>query len=96
MSIINVFRNYMEEHHPHLAWKDWKADVRTLSVDDISNEEVKATIPEENKPKLTCWVFYYVGGASNVVYLLQDKHGLKDIGIGLLKDGELVKPISFV
>ncbi|MFP7458284.1 hypothetical protein SFC52_06675 [Niallia circulans] len=65
-------------------------------MDDISNEEVKATIPEENKPKLTCWVFYYVGGASNVVYLLQDKHGLKDIGIGLLKDGELVKPISFV
>ncbi|MBP1082168.1 MULTISPECIES: hypothetical protein [Bacillus] len=49
MRIINVFRNYMEEHHPHLAWKDWKADVKTLSVDDIRNEEVKANIPEEHK-----------------------------------------------
>ncbi|WP_394185119.1 hypothetical protein [Metabacillus halosaccharovorans] len=86
----------MEEHHPHLVWKDWKADVRTLSVDDISNEEVKAIIPEEYKQELTCWVFFYDGSASNVVYLLQDKQGLKDIGIALLIDGELVKPISFV
>ncbi len=96
MGIINLFRNYMEEHHPHLVWKDWKADVRTLSVDDISNEEVKAIIPEEYKQELTCWVFFYDGSASNVVYLLQDKQGLKDIGIALLIDGELVKPISFV
>lgn len=96
MSIINVFRNYMEEHHPHLAWKDWKANVRTLSVADIRNEEIKAIIPTEHEQKLTCWIFFYDGGASNVVYLLQDKQGLKDIGIGLLKDGELVKPISFV
>ncbi|MFC0416804.1 hypothetical protein ACFFHH_15295 [Cytobacillus solani] len=96
MSIINVFRNYLSEYHPHLELKDWKADVKTLSMDDISNEEIKAIIPEEHKQKLTCWVFFYDGGASNVVYLLQDKQGLKDIGIGLLKDGELVKPISFV
>jgi hypothetical protein len=96
MSIINVFRNYMEEHHPHLAWKDWKVDVRTLSVDDISNKEVKATIPDEHKQELTCWVFFYDSSASNVVYLLQDKEGLQDIGIGLLRGGELVKPISFV
>lgn len=96
MSIINVFRNYLSEYHPHLALKDWKADVKTLSMDDISNEEIKAIIPEEHKQELTCWVFFYDGGASNVVYLLQDKQGLKDIGIGLLKDGELVKPISFV
>jgi hypothetical protein len=96
MSIINIFRNYMEEHHPHLARKDWKVDVRTLSVDDISNKEVKATIPDEHKQELTCWVFFYDSSASNVVYLLQDKEGLQDIGIGLLKGGELVKPISFV
>ncbi|KIU10048.1 hypothetical protein SC09_Contig28orf00214 [Bacillus subtilis] len=65
-------------------------------MDDIRNEEVKAAIPDENKPELTCWVFFYDGGASNVVYLLQDKQGLKNISIGLLKDGELIKPISFV
>ncbi|PGT88755.1 hypothetical protein [Bacillus sp. AFS040349] len=96
MSVINVFRNYMEEHHPHLAWKDWKVDVRVLLADDIKNEELKASIPNEIKGELTCWVFFYDGGASNVVYLLQDKQGLQDIGIGLLKDGVLVKPISFV
>lgn len=83
----------MEEHHPHLAWKDWKVDVRVLLADDIKNEELKASIPNEIKGELTCWVFFYDGGASNVVYLLQDK---QDIGIGLLKDGELVKPISFL
>lgn len=96
MSIISVFRNYMEVHHPHLAWKDWKAEVRVLSADDVRNEEVKAIIPNENKQELTCWVFFYEGGALNVVYLLQDKKGQQDIGIGLLKDGELVKSISFV
>lgn len=96
MSIISVFRNYMEEHHPHLAWRDWKADVRALLANDIRNEELKASIPNEFREELTCWVFFYDGGASNVVYLLQDKQGLQDIGIGLLKDGELVKPISFM
>jgi hypothetical protein len=96
MSVISVFRSYMEEHHPHLIWKDWRAEVRVLSADDIRNEELKASIPKEFKGELTCWVFFYDGGASNVVYLLQDKQGLQDIGIGLLKDGELVKSISFV
>lgn len=96
MSVISVFRNYIEEHHPHLAWKDWKMEVRVLSADDIRNDEIKASIPNEFKQELKCWVFFYDGGVSNVVYLLQDKHGLQDIGIGLLKDGELVKPIRFV
>jgi hypothetical protein len=96
MSIIRLFRNYIDEHHPHLAGKDWIADVRVISVSDIKNEDVKATIPNEITEKLTCWVFYYDGDASNVVYLLQDKQGLQDIGMGLLKDGELVKPINFV
>ncbi|HGH7179260.1 TPA: hypothetical protein ACJMKL_001412 [Bacillus luti] len=96
MSVIKTFRNYMEEHHPHLAWKDWKVDVRVLSVDDFRNEEVKANISNEFKGELTCWVFFYDGGASNVVFLLQDKRGLQDLGIGLLKSGELTKPISFV
>ncbi|MGN7402328.1 hypothetical protein ACTHO0_20945 [Cytobacillus praedii] len=40
--------------------------------------------------------FFYDGGASNVVYLLQDKQGLQDLVIGLLKDDELIKPMSFV
>ncbi|WP_226528164.1 hypothetical protein [Metabacillus niabensis] len=96
MSVIKVFRNYLEENHPHLAWKDWKAEARVLSVDDIRNEEVKASVPNEFRGELICWVFFYDGGASNVVYLLQDEQGLRDIGIGLLKDGKLVKPISFV
>lgn len=96
MSVISVFRNYVKENHPHLVWKDWKADVRVLSANDISNKKIKASIPNEIQEGLTCWVFFYDGGASNVVYLLQDKQGLQDIGIGLLKDGEIVKPISFV
>jgi hypothetical protein len=96
MSVISVFRNYMEEHHPHLVWKDWKVDVRAIAVDEIRNEEIKASIPVEFKVELKCWVFFYDGGASNLVYLLQDKQGLQELGIGLLKDGELVKPISFV
>lgn len=96
MSVIKVFRNYVEEHHPHLACKDWKVDVRVLAVDDIRNEEVRSSISLESYQKLKCWIFFYEGGASNVVYLLQDKQGLQDIGIGLLKDGELVKPISFL
>lgn len=96
MSIIRVFRNYMEEYHPYLAAKDWKADVQTLSVDDISYEEVKALIPAEYKQELTCWVFFYDSGVSNVVYLLQDRKGLINIGICLLKDEKSVKPISFM
>lgn len=96
MSVISVFRNYIEEHHPHLAWKDWKVDVRAVSADKIRNEELRASISFEFKKELTCWVFFYDGGASNVVYLLQDKQGLQDLGMGLLKDGELIKPISFV
>jgi hypothetical protein len=96
MNVIRLFRNYIDEHHPQLAGKDWIVDVRVISVSDIKNEDVKATIPNEITEKLTCWVFYYDGNASNVVYLFQDKQGLQDIGIGLLKDGELVKPISFV
>lgn len=96
MSVIKVFRNYLEEQHPHLANKDWKVDVRAISADDIRNEELRASIPVEFKEELTCWVFFYDGGALNVVYLLQDKQGLQDLGIGLLKDGELIKPISFV
>ena len=96
MSIIRVFRNYMEDYHPYLAAKDWKADVQTLSVDDISYEEVKALIPAEYKQELTCWVFFYDGGSPNVVYLFQDKNGLTNIGICLLKDDKPDKPISLM
>lgn len=94
MSIIKLFRFYIEENHPHLAWKDWKADRRVISIDDIRNEDLKASIPEEHKQKLTCWVIFYNGVTSNIVYLLQDKQGLRDIEIGLLKNGERVKPIN--
>lgn len=96
MSIVKVFRNYMEAYHPYLADKDWKVDVQTLLMGDIRHEEVKALIPAEYKQELTCWVFFYDGGASTLVYLLQDKRGLKNIGICLLKDDKPVKPISFI
>ncbi|WP_377863696.1 hypothetical protein [Bacillus sp. R86525] len=96
MSIIGLFRNYIEEHHPHLAEKEWIVDVRMLLVTEIQNGEGKAIIPNEIKGELKCWIFYYNGGSPNVVYLLQDKRGLQDIGMGLLKAGKLVKPICFV
>lgn len=96
MSIIKVFRDYMEAYHPYLANQDWKLDVQTVSVNDISYEEVKALIPAVYKQELTCWVFFYDGGASNVVYLFQDKKGLTNIGICLLKEDKPVKPISFM
>ncbi|HDX9639383.1 TPA: hypothetical protein ROY14_001442 [Bacillus mobilis] len=96
MSIIGLFRNYIEEHHPHLAEKEWIVDSRTVSVTDIKNEGVRAMIPNEIKGELKCWIFYYSGGASNIVYLLQDKLGRQDIGIGLLKKGVLIRPISFL
>ncbi|MDA1558222.1 hypothetical protein PDK45_25160 [Bacillus cereus] len=96
MSIIGLFRNYIEEHHPHLAEKEWIVDVRTLSATEIRNKEVKAMISNESKEELKCWIFYYNSGASNVVYLLQDKHGSRYIGMGLLREGELVNPISFI
>lgn len=96
MSIVKVFRNYMEGYHPYLADKDWKVDVQTLSVGDIRHEEVNALIPAEYKHELNCWAFFYDGGLSNVVYLFQDKQGLTNIGICLLKDDKPVKPISFM
>ncbi|MCR6790491.1 hypothetical protein [Bacillus paranthracis] len=96
MGIIELFRDYIEDYHPHLAEKEWIVDVRTLLVTDIQNGDVKATIPSEVTGELKCWIFYYNGGTSNVVYLLQDKWGRKDIGIGLLKKGVLIKPIRFV
>ena len=80
----------MEEHHPHLVWKDWKVDFRVISAENIMDEEVKASVPNKFKGELTCWVFFYDGGATNVVYLLQDKKGLQDLIIGLLKDGDLL------
>ncbi|MFB1050662.1 hypothetical protein [Paraliobacillus sp. JSM ZJ581] len=96
MSVINVFRNYMAKHHPHLAHNDWKVDVRLVSVQDIPNEHLKAIIPKEITEPITCWLFYYDSGLNNIVCLLQDKRGVKDFGIGLLKNGELVNPISFI
>lgn len=40
MNVIKVFRHYMEEQHPHLAYKDWKVDVKAISADDIRNGEL--------------------------------------------------------
>lgn len=96
MSVIKVFRSYMANNHPHLAHKDWQADVRLIPVQDIPNELLKAIMPKEISEPVTCWLFYYDDGLNNVVCLLQDQRGVKDYGIGLLKNGELVKPISFI
>ncbi|PLV31803.1 hypothetical protein BSP4_43420 [Bacillus subtilis subsp. subtilis] len=59
MSVIKVFRNYMAKHHPHLAYKDWKVDVRLISIQDIPNEDLKAIIPRGIGEPITCWLFYY-------------------------------------
>ena len=96
MSVIRVFRNYIEEYHSHLATKDWIVDVRAISVDKISNRNLKEVIPVGFKGELMCCIFFYDGGASNFVCLFQDKQGLQNLGIGLLKEGKLIKPISFV
>ncbi|HFJ9328941.1 TPA: hypothetical protein ACGW5B_002276 [Bacillus paranthracis] len=96
MSVIRLFRNYIKVHHPHLVGKDWIVDVKVISAADIKHENVQAIIPGGITQELKCWVFYYDEGTSNVVYLLQDKRGSQDIGMGLLKEGELIKPISFV
>jgi hypothetical protein len=39
---IKIFRNYMEGHHPNLARKDWKVDVKHLSMEDIINPEISS------------------------------------------------------
>lgn len=96
MSVIRVFRSYLEENHPHLVMKDWKVDVKVVSLTDIQNEDIRATIPSEITGEVTCWKFFYAGAASNIVYLIQDKQGLQDIEIVLLREGELIKPISFI
>ncbi|WP_188455465.1 hypothetical protein [Virgibacillus oceani] len=95
MSVIKVFRNYMQEHHPHLEHEDWKADVRLLSAKEIQNVNIKALLPQEINEPITCWLFFYDGGLNHVVCLLQDKKGVTNLGISLLKNGEPVKPISF-
>lgn len=94
MSIVSLFRGYIEERHPHLARKDWRVDVRTLSTNDIESKVGRATIPAGTEPELTYWVFFYDNDASNMVYVLQDKQDPKNIGIGLLVNGVLVEPIS--
>lgn len=96
MDIIELFRDYIGDYHPHLAEKEWIVDVRTLLATEIRNEKVKAMISNETKGELKCWIFYYNVGASNVVYLLQDKYSSRYIGMGLLKEGELINPISFI
>lgn len=96
MSVIRVFRSYLEENHPHLVVKDWKVDVKVVSLTDIPNEDIRATIPSEITGEVTCWIFFYDGSASNIVCLIQDKHGLQDINIVLLRESKLTKPISFI
>lgn len=51
---------------------------------------------KEISEPVKCWLFYYDNGLNNVVCLLQDQRGVRDYGIGLLKNSELVKPISFI
>lgn len=96
MSVISVFRSYLEENHPHLVVKDWKVDVKVVSLTDIQNAEIRATIPSEITGEITCWKFFYDGGAPNIVYLIQDKQGVQDIEIVLVSEGELIKPVIFI
>lgn len=96
MSVVNVFRGYIEEHHPHLIKKDWKIDIRVLAIKEIQHKAIQATIPKEIRGELTCWIFYYEEDRSNWVYLLQDKERVQNIGIGLLEKEEVVRPICLL
>lgn len=94
MSIITVFRNYMQAHHPHLTEEEWRVDVRTILVNDIKSKGTRTIISNKKARELTYWVFSYDDNISNIVYVLQDEKDPKNIGISLLKNGVLINPIS--
>ncbi|MFP3324586.1 hypothetical protein R0K05_15980 [Planococcus sp. SIMBA_160] len=94
MSIITVFRNYMQVYHPHLTEKEWRVDVRTVLVNSLKNKGVRTIISNRKNRELTYWVFPYDDNTSHIVYVLQDEKDPKNIGISLLKNGVLINPIS--
>lgn len=96
MSMIQVFKNYMRETHPHLASKDWKIDERILSVEDITDDKHKFNVPIFNTQTLICWLFFYDEKATDIVCLLQNKKNSQYITIGLYSKGKLVKPLSLM
>lgn len=95
MCIIKDFRHYMEIHHPDLTKEDWQADVRKFSAEEMNDRNLKKLLLHEMNEPITCWVFYYDNSYDEVVFLLQDKRGIKNIAISLLKNGKPVKPVSF-
>ena len=95
MSIIKAFRNYMEIHHQALTKEDWIADVRRFSPEELNSRNLKTLLLQEIDEPITCWLFYYENSYREVVFLLQDKRGIKNIAISLLKNGEPVHPVSF-
>lgn len=95
MSNIDVFRKYLKEYQPNLISENWMVNLEIMERKELPNKELRNLIPPKMQ-QVRCLIFFYIGEEKNVVYLLQDKQGLQNIGIGLLKDGELVKPISFV
>lgn len=95
MSVIKVFRSYMKEHHPLLRDKDWKVDVRKLSVNEFHSGTIQSLLPQMWSEPVTCWAFYYEEYYQDVVFLLQDKRGVRNIAISLLKNGEPICPVQF-
>ncbi|WP_181347386.1 hypothetical protein [Thalassobacillus sp. CUG 92003] len=93
MSVIDVFWEFIYEHHPQLAFNDWLVDSQLMNVEEIVNAEVRELIPHRLK-EVNCIVYFYEGGTKNVVYLLQDKQGKQNIAIGLLKNDELVDAVN--
>lgn len=94
MSIITVFKNYIEEHHPHLTEKEWRVDVQTVLMGDKKTNGIKTIISIKKAQELTYLIFSHDGDVSNIVYVLQDKQDSRNIGISLLRNGVLVNPIS--
>lgn len=95
MSIIKAFRDYMETHHPALTKEDWMADVRRFSPEELNSSNFNPLLLQEINEPITCWLFYYENSYREVVFLLQDKKGIKNIAISLLRNGEPVNPVSF-
>lgn len=93
MDAIDVFWNFIYEHHPQLAFNDWMVDSQLMNVEEIVNIKVRELLPGQIT-EVNCIVFFYEGGTKNVVYLLQDKQGKQNIAIGLLKNDELVDTVN--
>jgi len=93
MDSICTFRSYINKYHPEIASKDWLVNVEVLNRGDFAIKELKKLIPN-GMEKVRCLVFFYIGRDKNVVYLIQDIRGARNIAINLAKDDVLVHSLK--